>query len=146
MRSIRPWLWIGRYRDLTESALLKECGIHCILQLIEGPAIPGIEQLVLPISDGVPIPTEALSQGIAFIQKAHAANKTLMIACGAGVSRSVSFTIAALNQTEGLGLLESFRTVKRLHPEALPHPVLWASLCAHYGESIPYRQTRVLPE
>ncbi len=59
------------------------------------------------------------------------------MACGAGISRSATFAVAVLKETEGLSLLEAVQTVKKYHPESLPHPALWESLCAYYGEEVP---------
>ncbi|ERT05518.1 dual specificity phosphatase, catalytic domain protein [Lyngbya aestuarii BL J] len=62
-----------------------------------------------------------------------------MIACGAGISRSVAFAVAALKEIEDLSLLAALQIVKKYHFESLPHPALWKSLCAYYGESISTR-------
>jgi protein-tyrosine phosphatase len=72
-----------------------------------------------------------------FVRVHYAQNKVILIACGAGISRSATFAIAALRQMENLPLLEAWRIVKTAHPEAMPHPALWESLCNYYGEDIP---------
>ena len=58
----------------------------------------------------------------------------MLIACGAGMSRSVVFAVAVLKEAEGLSLLKALQVVKHYHPESLPHPALWKSLCAYYHE------------
>ena len=62
----------------------------------------------------------------------------ILIACGAGQSRSVAFAIAVLKETEDLPLLAAWQEVKQRHPEALPHTALWDSLCRYYDEPIPF--------
>jgi hypothetical protein len=64
----------------------------------------------------------------------RAAGKTVLVACGAGISRSTSFAIAALKEAESLPLLAAAREVRKLHPDGLPHMALWSSLCLHYQE------------
>ena len=76
--------------------------------------------------------------GVEFVRLEKALGRNVLIACGMGISRSATFAIAALMEEEGLGLLDAFGEVRARHPEALPHPALWQSLCDHYGEDVPY--------
>ena len=62
----------------------------------------------------------------------------MLVACGAGISRSSTYAIASLKEIEDLGLLQAFHEVRALHTEALPHPELWKSLCAYYEEDVPF--------
>ena len=52
------------------------------------------------------------------------------------MSRSAAFAVAVLKEAEGLSLLDAVRTVGKHHPESLPHPALWESLCSYYGEDV----------
>jgi hypothetical protein len=49
-----------------------------------------------------------------------------------------------LKEEEGLGLFETFKEVKRLHPDAMPHKPIWESLCEYYGEAVPYTDIMLL--
>ncbi len=140
VRTIRPWLHVGSYRDTTNLHLLEVSGIQMMLQMAEDVRYPQIESLFIPVADGVPLPLELFERGKQFILQAICNHRTLLIACGAGLSRSVVFATAALKEAEGLGLLEAYQELKARHPEALAHPRLWNSLCGFYGESVPYRQ------
>jgi hypothetical protein len=50
----------------------------------------------------------------------------------------VAFTIAALKEEESLSVWDGFVEVRRRHPEAMPPPELWKSLCAYYREDVPF--------
>ena len=138
METIRPWLHIGRYRDTLNQSLLTANRIGAMLQLAEHVQHPQIATLYLPIEDGVPLAGELLQQGLSFVHAAHQQGQAVLIACGAGISRSATFAIAALKEVEGLSLLEATKAVKYHHPAAMPHPALWESLCAYYHEPVPY--------
>jgi hypothetical protein len=138
VQRIRPWLYVGSYRDTLDEPLLTSRGIGAMLQLAEHVPQPGITTLYVACEDGVPLPPYVLKRGIGFIRITQEQSLALLIACGAGISRSVTFAIAALREVEGLGLADAFAVVKKNHPEAMPHYELWDSLCAYYGEDIPY--------
>jgi protein-tyrosine phosphatase len=61
-----------------------------------------------------------------YVLAQRAAGKAVLVACGAGISRSTSFAIAALKEAEGLTLLGAAREVRRLHPAGLPHMALYS--------------------
>jgi predicted protein tyrosine phosphatase len=61
-----------------------------------------------------------------------------LIACGAGISRSVAFAVAVLKEEEDLSLREALRQVRAKHPGAMPHPALLKSLSEYYGEDVPH--------
>ncbi|MBM3847058.1 MAG: dual specificity protein phosphatase family protein [Verrucomicrobia bacterium] len=138
MKAIRPWLCVGKYRDTLDQDYLRGAEIGVMLQLVETPRTPGIEALYLPIEDGQPIPPEIPERGVRFTLAGKNEGRRVMIVCGAGLSRSVSFAIAAIKESEGRTLVEAFQEVRTHHPEALPHPVLWKSLCERYRENVPY--------
>jgi protein-tyrosine phosphatase len=134
MITIRPWLLIGKYRETLDQELLARARVGALLHLAAQVEPPGVAALYLPVEDGEPFDEATLRSGVDFILAQHAAGKTVLVACGAGISRSTSFAIAALKEAEGLPLLEAAREVRRLHPDGLPHMALWASLCLHYQE------------
>ncbi len=136
MNQIRPWLYIGKYRETVNHHLLKSYGITAMLHLADRVEHPDITTLYLPVDDGVPLPIDMLEKGLTFIQEQKAQKQIIMVACGAGVSRSASFALAALKEIEHLSLLEAFKAVKNAHPNSLPHRHLWQSLCQHYDEPI----------
>ncbi|MDQ4141208.1 MAG: dual specificity protein phosphatase family protein [Bacteroidota bacterium] len=138
MYVIRPWLVLGKHQETHHLPLLQAYGIEAMLQFAEKVEHPTIRSLYLPIEDGIPLSTEAFQQGIDFMHTNHQEGKKILVSCGAGISRSVTFVIAFLKETEELTLLEAYQTVLKVHGRALPHPKLWQSLCAYYQENSPY--------
>lgn len=137
---IRDWLHIGNLRDSHNPAVLYATGIGAMLQLAQAAPQKDIAHYYLPIEDGIPLSASVLQQGLAFVADQRRLNKSVLIACAAGVSRSATFTIAALKEAEGISLLESLRILVAAHPETLPHPVLWQSLCDFYNEPVPLKE------
>lgn len=138
MDEIRPWLYIGKFRDTLYNAYLKAKSIQAMLQLAEEVEQTGIPCLYLPVEDTEPVPSHLLKQGLDFILREKQKGHRILVACGAGINRSGVFCTVALKETEELSLMDAFKEVKWKHPEAMPHKPVWDSLCKYYGESIPY--------
>lgn len=138
MDQIRPWLFIGRYRDTLNKSYLDHKSIRAMLLLAERVEQPGIISLYLPVEDVAPVSREHLRQGVEFIREQKAKGNRILVACGAGMNRSSAFSAAALKEEEGHSLFESFKIVKECHPESMPHQPVWESLCQYYGEDVPY--------
>lgn len=138
MDEIRPWLFIGGYRDINHDWLLSQKNIGAILQMVELSSVPGITTLYIEVEDEAPIQRSMLRQGVDFILKHKKAGDRILVACGAGVSRSSAFCIAALREVEGMSLIDAFREVHRWHPESMPNEAVWDSLCEYYKEPTPY--------
>ena len=140
MDQIRSWLYIGKYRDTRDLDYLQSHNISAMLQLAELVEQPNITTLYVPVEDGEPIPLDLLVQGIEFVRSQKSLGKIVLVACGAGISRSSSFALAALKEEENLGLMEALRKVIAYHFDAQPHKALWDSLCGYYNEVIDYRK------
>jgi hypothetical protein len=138
MNRIRPWLFIGKYRDTIDYSSLKADEIGAMLLLAEPVDHPGIVSLYLNVDDGVPLAGDALKRGINSVLEQKQAGRSTLIACGAGQSRSVVFGIAALKEGEGLSLMDALYAIRSQHSDAEPHRVLRESLWRHYGENVPY--------
>ncbi len=138
MNSIRSWLYIGKYRDTLDIALLARHKIGAMLQLAEAVKHPDIESLYLPVEDGIPLAHHHLQQGIDFVLSQKRLGRNVLVACGAGMSRSAAFAVAVLKEDESLGLLDALQAVKSHHPDTMIHPALWESLCAFYRENVPF--------
>jgi protein-tyrosine phosphatase len=145
MDEIRPWLFIGAYRDTKNQPYLNLKNIQAMLQLAEKVEQPNIVSLYLPVEDLAPISREHIRQGVDFIREYKAKGNRVLVACGAGINRSSSFCAAALKEEEGLTLFEAFKEVKRLHPDSMPHKPVWESLCKYYGETTSYLDVMRLP-
>src|SRR5437868_6406606 len=104
MHKICPWLYIGKYRETIDINILIAYRINAMLQLADKVEQIGIASLYIPVEDGEPLPADKLRQGVDFVRAQKAAGKTVLVACGAGISRSVTYSIAALKEEENLSL------------------------------------------
>jgi hypothetical protein len=138
MDQIRPWLFVGSYRDTRNLSYLKFRSIGAMLQLAELVEQPDIVSLYLPVEDLAPISIQHIRRGVDFIKEHKVKGKRVLVACGAGMNRSSAFCAAVLKEEEDLRLLDAFKEVKRKHPESMPHQPVWDSLCQYYNETIPY--------
>lgn len=138
MNIIRPWLYIGKYRDTQNLSLLETYHIGAMLQLAERVEQPGIISCYLPVEDGQPLPVDMLRRGIDFVLEMHQQRHPVLIACGAGISRSAALTTAVIKEVQDVSLLEALRVVKQQHPDTNVHMALWDSLCKYYDEEIPF--------
>jgi predicted protein tyrosine phosphatase len=135
MYRIRDWLYIGGYRDASDASLLDSHGINAALHLISDITPPAnVECLRTPVEDGEPLPIEQLKRGVAFVRAQKAQERRVLVACGAGISRSVSFSMAVLHEEEGLSLMDTYRAIHQHHSGATPHPELLTSLFAYYND------------
>ena len=145
MDEIRPWLFIGKYRDTLQLNYLRSKSIQAMLQFAEKVEQPNIVSLYLPVEDLAPISSKHIRQGVDFIREHKAKDQRVLVACGAGINRSSSFCAAALKEEEGFSLFEAIKEIKRLHPESMPHEPVWESLCKYYNETTSYLDVMRLP-
>jgi protein-tyrosine phosphatase len=138
MDQIRPWLFIGAYRDTINKSYLDFKSIRAMLQLAERVEQPDISSLYLPVEDVAPVQWKYIRQGVDFILEHKQKENRVLVACGAGINRSSSFCAAALKESEGLSLFDAFKEVKKVHPESMPHEPVWESLRNYYNDSTPY--------
>lgn len=138
MDEIRPWLYIGKYRDTIDKGGLERKSIQAMLLLAEHIEQAGIVSLYLPIEDMRATPHHLIKQGVEFILEEKKKEHKILIACGAGINRSTAFCVAALKETEGLSLLNAYKDVKMKHFDAFPNEPVWKSFCDYYNETTPY--------
>jgi len=138
MDQIRPWLFIGKFRETQQPGYLRAKSIEAMLQLAVQVEQPNIISLYLSVEDFAPLNFDLLEQGVSFVREQKELGHRVLVACAAGINRSSSFCTAALIAEEGLSLFDAFKEVKKAHPESMPHEPVWKSLCEYYGESIPY--------
>ena len=102
MYPIRPWLYVGKYRETLDYNLLHTSQINAMMQLAKSVQPPNISSLFIAIEDGKPLPFDHLKTGVEFVQLEKARGRNVLIACGAGISRAASFAIATLKEEENL--------------------------------------------
>jgi protein-tyrosine phosphatase len=138
MDEIRPWLYIGKYRDTLDKDLLDFNSIRAMLQFAEPIEQDGINSLFLSMDDMAPTPHHLIRQGVDFIVEEKQKGHKVLVACGAGINRSTVFCIAALREVEGIRLVDAYKEIRKTHPEGLPNKDIWESFCDYYEESTPY--------
>lgn len=134
MYKIRDWLYVGKYAQTRNAAVLKQIGIMALLELAEHVPHDDLEILYLDVTDGEALPHDLLKRGVAFIRAQKAAGHPVLVACGAGISRSVTFAMAALMEEEDHELFAAFAEVYTRHRGAQPHFELVKSLAAYHGQ------------
>ncbi|EDV97590.1 GH16949 [Drosophila grimshawi] len=124
---IIPGLFLGNASHSCDSNALQKYNIKYVLNVT--PDLPNefeksgiIKYLQIPITDH-------LSQDLAmhfpaaihFIEEARSANSAVLVHCLAGVSRSVTVTLAYLMQTRALSLNDAFMLVRDRKPDVSPN-------------------------
>jgi predicted protein tyrosine phosphatase len=140
MFRIRDWLYVSGFPIASNKATVKKHNINAMLQLFEPIKMAGVETLYLRVEDGINISPETIKQGVEFVLKQHKKGKKILITCGAGVSRSVTFATAVLKEVEGLSLEAAYRDIRTHHKQALPDHLHWDALRAYYGEGTEFWQ------
>ncbi len=104
---------IGGLRDVFDFQRLEAEGVEALLQLHDGAGehydfpLP-IEVLRLEVRDREALPPRLLSQGVKFIRRQRLAGRRVLVACGAGMSRSPTFVAAYLYE-EGMDFSDAIR-------------------------------------
>jgi predicted protein tyrosine phosphatase len=137
MYRIRNWLWVSGYPLASDAGVIARQQINAMLQLYKPFEMAGVESLYLQMMDGHPVSDATLQKAFAFIKEQHHAGRTLLITCGAGVSRSVTMATAALHLLEERSLRSAYRSIRKQHPDALPDHIHWDSLRHYVGDGPP---------
>ncbi|XP_061430215.1 LOW QUALITY PROTEIN: dual specificity protein phosphatase 6-like [Lethenteron reissneri] len=124
---ILPYLYLGCARDSTNLAALAEHGIRYILNVT--PNVPNaFESRRDFVYKQIPVPdhwSQNLSQffpeAIAFIDEARQKKCGVLVHCLAGISRSVTVTVAYLMQTLNLSLNDAYDLVRNKKANISPN-------------------------
>lgn len=138
MHQIRDWLYITSYGLASNADYIRKEGFDAMLQLHRKIELADVDSLYLALRDGEAIPAADIVAAVQFVVDHHGAGEKVLITCGAGISRSVTMTVAALKAIEGGDLETIYRDVREHHPEAMPDQVHWESICNYFGETIPF--------
>ncbi|XP_034106650.1 dual specificity protein phosphatase Mpk3 [Drosophila albomicans] len=124
---IVPGLFLGNASHSCDSNALQKYNIKYVLNVT--PDLPNeFEQLGVIKYLQIPI-TDHYSQDVAmhfpaaiqFIEEARRANSAVLVHCLAGVSRSVTVTLAYLMHTRALSLNDAFMLVRARKPDVSPN-------------------------
>ncbi len=135
MYMIRPWLFTGSTREKIDADRLAEQQIDAVLHLHRPLDLPGVRSLYLRVEEGYPIQKKLFDQAAEFVRSQQG---RLLVACGAGISRSTTFAVLALKERELLSLTAALQAVREAHLEAMPDQVHWESLRQFYQEGPPF--------
>lgn len=136
MYKIRDWLYIGKFAETRRRELLEDTGITAMLLLAQEVTHPNIESLYVALEDGEPMAHDKIKEGIAFIREQKEKGKVVLVACGAGISRSTIFSMAAIMEEEDFKLFDAYGEVYQYHRSARPHHELCISLSEYYGKEL----------
>ena len=135
MKQIRDWLYVASFPAASSKLTRESANIQAMLQLFEPIEIENIETLFIQALDGLELDGNDIAKGVAFVKKHHESGEVVMVTCGAGISRSVTFTVAALHEIEGLSLADAYKSVHKVHPDAMPDQIHWQSISDYYGDN-----------
>lgn len=124
---VLPYLYLGNAKNSADLNQLKKNGIHYILNVT--PNVPNMfeedgnfKYLQIPISDHW---SQNLSSffpdAIAFIDEARLNKQGVLVHCLAGISRSVTVTVAYLMSKQSMCLNEAYDFVKKCKPNISPN-------------------------
>lgn len=124
---VLPYLYLGNAKNSADLSQLKKNGIHYILNVT--PNVPNMfednrdfKYLQIPISDHW---SQNLSSffpdAIAFIDEARSNKQGVLVHCLAGISRSVTVTVAYLMAQQSMCLNEAYDFVKKCKPNISPN-------------------------
>lgn len=124
---VLPYLYLGNAKNSADRPGLRKNGIRYILNVT--PNVPNAFQddgdfkyLQIPISDHW---SQNLSSffpdAIAFIDEARQRNQGVLVHCLAGISRSVTVTVAYLMSRQAMCLNEAYDFVKKCKPNISPN-------------------------
>lgn len=135
MHKIRDWLYVASFRETQDLAQLKNHDIGAVLHLHQPIEYDDITTQFVPVQEGYPLAKQDMVNGLNFIRDQHAQGKKVVVACGAGISRSVIFATGALKMAESLTMSKAFSEVRKKHERAMPDELHWQSMCGYFGEN-----------
>ncbi|KAH8372076.1 hypothetical protein KR093_009988 [Drosophila rubida] len=124
---IEPGLFLGNASHSCDSNALQKYNIKYVLNVT--PDLPNefeklgvIKYLQIPITDHFSQDVAMhFPAAIQFIEEARNANSAVLVHCLAGVSRSVTVTLAYLMHTRALSLNDAFMLVRARKPDVSPN-------------------------
>ena len=113
-------LWIGSSKDLLSTTPLRSLGFVAVLDLRDaGQARPlDVTTFALANRDGDPWAAADVNAALAFVYE-HVRFGRVLVACGAGMSRSTSMVIGFLVRC-GWDAPSAYEHLRRAHMEAAP--------------------------
>ena len=141
MDEVYEQLYVGDIETLRRQDAVRQEGVEAVvrLDLRDRDKLHWDDRftvLDVPINDGANVPDGVFEKVTDFIHEQVQQEKTVLVHCNMGVSRSTTMVMAYLIQYEGMSLGEAFGTVREGREVARPHGALLASLIDKYD--LPY--------
>uniref|UniRef100_H0XN96 Dual specificity protein phosphatase n=1 Tax=Otolemur garnettii TaxID=30611 RepID=H0XN96_OTOGA len=117
---ILPYLYFGCAKDSTNLDMLGKYSIKHILN--DTPTYPmPLSMVQIPISDHWSQLSQFFAEAISFIDKACSKKCSVLVHCLAGISHSVTITVADLMQKMNLSLNDAYAFVKKKRSNISPN-------------------------
>lgn len=135
MYKIRDWLYISGYPTASSKSKRDAAGITAVLTLHKPISDKDLTSEFLYVRDSGFLAPETIEKGAMYIKARHAIGDHLLVSCGAGISRSVTFGIIALVEIEGLTMVDAYEAIYTQHPRAMPDQRHWQAVADYYDET-----------
>ncbi len=143
------WVWIGHAGDLRDVQATLAVGVRAVVDLADSePAIRYPRDVIycrLPLIDGAgnaAVTIQIAAQATALLIRAKL---RVMVACSAGLSRSVAIVAAAYAQVDGRSPDDVLRQIASSGPSDLS-PALWSEIKrADFSDDTPIVANRLPP-
>jgi hypothetical protein len=133
---VYPGIWIGSYSSVVDDGLLNKeidvvlnMAIECDYKLKQ----PALQLVKIGIEDGRLTNVGVFRKAAEVIQNARAENKSVLVHCAAGVSRSSMAVLSHLMINKGMSWTKALESIQEHRPCVNPHPLLVRSLIRDLG-------------
>jgi len=130
-------LAIGGLDDVQSEAALRAAGIDFVLSLAPDVTLNSVRQVFLQVNDREPLPDHIIDHAVGLIEEAILAGRRVLVHCNMGISRSPAIVVCYLYQCRDLSVTKALAMVRRARPQAMPHPLLLASIVDYYQSDWP---------
>jgi hypothetical protein len=138
MYDLRSWLVIGTHQESQQRELLASNGIGAVLQMGHPIGQLSLPSFYIRVHDAAYLQPRQLEQGMAFIHDQRNWGRRILIADDNALSCAPMMAVAAIKEKGGGTLIDAYRSVLGVHPNAQPHPLLWDSVCDYYDDEPSY--------
>ncbi len=125
---------VGSYEDAINLQSLEANEITAVLDLASEVSYslpPSILRLKIPMEDRMPLKQEYIKLAVNWLRNA-ADERTVLVHCLAGISRSITIVMCYLHEVEGYSLEDAFALIRSKRFQANPHPALLESIHEYY--------------
>lgn len=124
---VLPGLWIGNFYDSENEELIRNLGIGTIINLTGSirKLYLGIVHLVVLVDQPFQTTIHSAQKAVSFIHDRIMEDDPVMVHCLGGVDRAPTVVYKYLVDYWGDKPEEAVERIKKVRPQALPHPDWW---------------------